>query len=382
MDDLHDDTNVMYSFLDQPETLFCFDDGYTKTFTLPCVAVACAFLSNNEIIYAEQKIIKVLNSAIGITESLRGHRDTILSIKCSGAHIYSGSQEGAVNVWDPHNVVLQWVNSFQNYRRALTSIHVSKNDGITISTSREGYVCVWDKNTGLQQMSELIDTKGLFCAAICDTVDLFVLGGFSKVHVYTKSAMSHYTTLGGHIGPIYSLAAYSGRWAPHGIIVSGGEDKNICVWTLDNMKCTVLRQHGSAVTCLEILDNDTDVIPSPLLFSGSRDRTIIIWKLITGEVLRTYTGHSQWILSLSVLAGPRPLLLSSSQDKTLKVWSIYKEFNWERRKNFMMFLIQSHLLMTTATRAVLSMPLEYNTGNALCAVFNCVDMCRQIMSFL
>lgn len=382
MDAINDDIADMYPFGDHVEALFCFDDGYTKTFTLPSIATSCAFFSKNEVVYADQKLIKVLNCTTHNAELLRGHRDNIVSVRCAGDLIYSGSHEGALNVWDPHNVALQWANSMQNYRRALTSIAVSRGEGIVLSTTKDGYMCVWDQKTSLQQASELIDNRGLYSAAICDDIDLFALGGYSKVHLYTKSAVSHFTTLGGHTGPVYALAAYSGKWAPAGIFVSGGEDKNLCVWSMDTMKCQMLRKHCSGITCLSILDNDTDVIASPLLFSGSRDRTIILWKLTTGEPMRTYTGHSQWILSLSVLDGPRPMLLSSSQDKTLKIWSIYKVFNWERRKAFMMFLIQSHLMMTTSTRAVLSMPLEYNTGNAVSAVLGCVDICRQIMSFL
>ncbi|MGK7926778.1 MAG: protein kinase [Spirulina sp.] len=58
-----------------------------------------------------------------------------------------------------------------------------------------------------------------------------------------------------------------------------------------------------------------------MLASGSRDGTIKLWCLATGELLQTLAGHSTWV---NCVAFDRTgqVLASGSGDKTIKLWSI------------------------------------------------------------
>ena len=59
----------------------------------------------------------------------------------------------------------------------------------------------------------------------------------------------------------------------------------------------------------------------PFLASGSRDKSIKIWDVTTGQCLMTLVGHDNWIRGLSWHPGGK-YLLSASDDKSLRIWDV------------------------------------------------------------
>jgi len=55
--------------------------------------------------------------------------------------------------------------------------------------------------------------------------------------------------------------------------------------------------------------------------SGSRDATLRLWDLETGETLQTLEGHTSWVMAVAVLADGRRAL-SGSGDQTLRLWDL------------------------------------------------------------
>ena len=100
----------------------------------------------------------------------------------------------------------------------------------------------------------------------------------------------------------------------------------------------VLEGHGGAVTSL-VCGEDKD--GAPLLLSGSRDNSIIQWKLnfegeevniknddgkdikkiLMGKPLKSFHGHNHFVSSLA-LNSDNTKLVSGSWDKTIRLWDI------------------------------------------------------------
>ncbi|MBD2452007.1 WD40 repeat domain-containing protein [Nostoc sp. FACHB-152] len=75
------------------------------------------------------------------------------------------------------------------------------------------------------------------------------------------------------------------------------------------------------------LDKVNSVAISPdnlTLASGSNDKTVKIWSLLTGEIQRTLTGHTSKVNA--VVFSPDGRLVSCSGDNTIKFW------DWQRGK--------------------------------------------------
>jgi len=58
-----------------------------------------------------------------------------------------------------------------------------------------------------------------------------------------------------------------------------------------------------------------------LLASGSSDKTVKIWEVVSGRLLHTFGGHTNWVNSAAFSPDGR-LLTSGSADKTVKVWEV------------------------------------------------------------
>jgi len=76
-----------------------------------------------------------------------------------------------------------------------------------------------------------------------------------------------------------------------------------------------LTGHTNMVWSVAIRPDDQTVI------SSSGDKTIKLWNLRTGELLRNLTGHADMVLSVG-LSRNGQILASSSWDSTIKIWNL------------------------------------------------------------
>jgi WD40 repeat protein len=360
------------------------------------------FNSQHYIIFAENDLVKVIDTITQEIRELKGHRSPILSVVCRGQNeVYTMSRDGGVNIWDPWDSSgLQWKSSLNGSRSNLTSFAVSSNpEGVLIATTKDGYLCAWNRSTYLPIHTSLIDSRGLFSSAICESNQLLLVGGHGRLHIHEEEfrSFSHVTTLGGHSGPILSIVT------ANGYVATGGEDKSIVIHQLNTFEQVACRRnaHASAVTSLL---HHSETIPKPssvpltYLISGGRDNQIQIMAFPTLELLFTITGHEGRITALALSPRyhnhqNRPALLSCSSDKTLKIWKIYRSFNWERRKYFMMLLVNSGFIQLNLMRALLQMDNHSKTGDStngtetceaeiVKEVFGNKGILREIMAFI
>jgi WD40 repeat protein len=357
--------------------------------------------SQHYIIIADNDRVKVIDTITQEIRVLKGHRSPILSVICRDQNeVFTMSKDGGVNIWDPWDPSgLQWKCSLNGSRYNLTSFAVSSNpEGVLIATTKDGYLCAWSRNTNLPIHTSQIDSRGLFSSAICESNQLLLVGGYGRLHIHDEDfhSFSHVTTLGGHTGPILSIVA------ANGYVATGGEDKAIVIHQLNTFEqvASRLNAHTSAVTSLL---HHPEIIPRPspvsltYLISGSRDNQIHIMTFPTLELLFTIAGHDGRITALALSPcyhnhQDRPALLSCSSDNTLKIWKIYRSFNWERRKAFMLLLVSAGFVQLNLMRALLRMDnnsksddsVETDTTGAkiMREVFGNKGILREIMAFI
>ena len=99
-------------------------------------------------------------------------------------------------------------------------------------------------------------------------------------------------------------------------LVSGSNDKTIRIWDVVSCQCMqVLTGHESSVRCVCISDDGS------MIMSGSRDNTIRLWDLETGAPIRILRGHDNWVTSVCSIHD-RSQFLSCSSDKTVRLWDV------------------------------------------------------------
>ncbi|KAK2119863.1 hypothetical protein P7K49_001249 [Saguinus oedipus] len=98
---------------------------------------------------------------------------------------------------------------------------------------------------------------------------------------------------------------------PHGLIATGGNDHNICIFSLDSpMPLYILKGHKNTVCSLSSGKFGT-------LLSGSWDTTAKVW--LNDKCMMTLQGHTAAVWAVKILP-EQGLMLTGSADKTIKLW--------------------------------------------------------------
>jgi len=135
---------------------------------------------------------------------------------------------------------------------------------------------------------------------------LVATGGHDNlILVFSLASLDPIYKLEGHTGAISSLA--SGKF---GTLLSGSWDKTANIWV--NGQCVMkLSGHSAAIWAV-------DMMPElGLMITGSADKTIKLWK--AGKLHKTLTGHTDCVRGLAVIAAFE--FLSCSNDCDIRRWS-------------------------------------------------------------
>uniref|UniRef100_A0A4W3HKP2 Phospholipase A-2-activating protein n=1 Tax=Callorhinchus milii TaxID=7868 RepID=A0A4W3HKP2_CALMI len=134
-------------------------------------------------------------------------------------------------------------------------------------------------------------------------------GNDNNICVFTLDSQTPLYILEGHKNTVCSLS--SGKF---GTLLSGSWDTTSKVWLNDKCLMT-LQGHTAAVWAVRILPEQG------FMLTGSADKTIKLWK--AGRCERTYTGHKDCVRGLAILNDLE--FLSCSNDATIRRWEISGE---------------------------------------------------------
>ena len=88
----------------------------------------------------------------------------------------------------------------------------------------------------------------------------------------------------------------------------------------------------------------------------SRDNTIKVWDMNTGELLNTLEGHSYLVASVAITSD-NSKIVSGSWDKTIKVWDLHEE------KYYLNYKFDASILSIAPSKSANQIVLGDNIGN-------------------
>ena len=113
-----------------------------------------------------------------------------------------------------------------------------------------------------------------------------------------------------------------------GIMVTAGADKSIKLWKAGRCTHTLtgaLHSHLTESKSLRLLTGHTDcvralaVVDSTQFLSASNDAHVRRWSS-SGECLGTYSGHTNYIYSLSLLGPGGDSWVTGGEDRSVRIW--------------------------------------------------------------
>jgi hypothetical protein len=147
---------------------------------------------------------------------------------------------------------------------------------------------------------------------------LLISGGRDKmIMVWSLETGKCLQTLVKHHDSITSLALSQDG----SLLVSGSLDQTACVWSLKTGECLKTFAHSAGVSCVAFLQDSDKVITGASGMGNIKDCNIRVWSIKTGLCEKELVGHKEKVTGVA-LSRQGDCLVSSSHDKTLRVWSV------------------------------------------------------------
>jgi WD40 repeat protein len=225
--------------------------------------------------------------------------------------VASASEDKTVNVWN--TLTLTSIQEYKIHTDWVRSLDQIDSDTM-VSGSKDETLRIWKISTG-ETLKTITANKWVNVVRVfsieCKQIVCGLESVINNLKIYNFETGSLNRTLSGHTNYVNSIEMLSGQF-----MASGGDDEKVIIWDIYSytIKYT-LTGHTSSVNCIVRLS-------STLIASAHKEGRIIVWNWLTGGQIFTLTGHTKEIYSNSLDVYDDQTLISGSDDRTVKLWNI------------------------------------------------------------
>ena len=263
-----------------------------------------------------------------------GHQDAVTSVAVtSDGRLVTGSRDGTARLWDMETG--EELNAFTGHQDVITSVAVTP-DGRLVTGSDDTTARLWDLDTGEELRiftghqnaisSVAVTSDGRLVTGSGDgTARLWDMETGKEVRVLSNiQRLSSFVAVGPDGERISKSRKETARLranmvssvavAPGGQLITGSRDGSMRVWDMETgEEISVLAGHELPITSVA-------VTPDGRLITGSWDNTALLWDTQTGEEIRVLAAHRGEVHSIAVTPDGR--LVTGSFDGTARLWDI------------------------------------------------------------
>lgn len=253
-----------------------------------------------------------LNSGQPLAE-LSLHTKAVLSMDLSenGTELVAGDGAGGIFLWDLNK--MDTIRSYGNLNSPVFETRLSADETAIISTSWDGHILIWDKETGALKTRLLFENFAAYTTAFTPNDLYFVTAGLNNsLEMYEIDSREKVRSFQGHTKPVSQI-----KFNKKSQMLTTGWDGSVRIWDLASGLMTHKWQTPEALYAAIFSNDDNQIIV------GGADRSIRFYDISTGVLVKTLTGHQAGVVGLQFLNNGK-VLISTDLDGTMKFWDLDK----------------------------------------------------------
>lgn len=266
---------------------------------------------------------------------LQGHRLPVLKVAFHPTFnlIASASEDTTVKIWDWETG--EFERTLKGHTRAVNDVDFDSKGNLLVTCSSDLFIKIWDvqnewKNTKTFPGHE----HTVSCVRFMPGDQHIVSASRDRtIRIFDVATTHLVRTISGHTDWVRCVVpSDDGR-----LIASCSTDQTARVCdplngelkmefrghdhTIEVVVFAPIAAYAAIRESAGIPNTDRSKRPGAYIATGSRDKTIKLWDVQSGQMLRTLAGHDNWVRAL-VFHPTGKFLLSASDDYTIRVWEL------------------------------------------------------------
>jgi len=266
------------------------------------------------------------------------HRQAIYCVVFDHHTLAAGSRDNLIRIWDMES--LNFKGSLSGHEGSVLCLQLDSVRNLLISGSSDATIRVWDLTTGVvvqkvtghMQSVTGLHFDGIHLASCSKDATARIWRWSDGSDVLDEAAEKDddvaypkfvsVRILSGHRAAVNSVHFRDN------IVATASGDRSVRLWSLNSgAVIRTIQSHDRGISCVQLL---TDYI-----ITGSTDQIVKIMDRATGREVRALVGHTGLVRTIHT---NRSKLVSGSYDQTIRVWDVksgkllYRLSDWHGSK--------------------------------------------------